>query len=77
MKRSEFITIIFIASVSMVLSFVLTQAIFGGSSNESVTVKSAEPIQTTIIQPDPDIFNSSVINPTYEVTITGSDSEGE
>lgn len=77
MKRSEIASIVFIAAVSILLAFFITQAIFGGSANESVKVKTIEPITATVLDPDPAIFNTSAINPTYEVTIVGTESEPE
>lgn len=77
MKRSELITVIFIATVSVVVSFFITQSIFGGAAGETARIKTAEPINATIVEPDESIFNSSAINPTYEVTIDGKNVEDE
>ena len=62
--------IILIASVSVLIAFFATRAIFGDSANESVTVKTIERMETDITPPDEAIFNANAINPAVEVQIT-------
>lgn len=61
--------IILIASVTMLIAFFATRAIFGGAANEPVTVKTVEPISADIVEPDPSIFNAEAINPAVEVQV--------
>ncbi len=74
MKKSDIFTIILIASVSVLISFFITSSIFEGIAKEESTVRSIEKIDSVIEEPDPEVFNSSSINPTVEVHI-GSESE--
>jgi len=64
--------IVLIASVSMLVAYFVASSIFGGLSGQSVKVKTIAPISSSIVQPDPDIFNSSAINPSVQVQIDGT-----
>jgi len=72
MKKTDIAMIIFIASLSMVIAYFVANAIFGGASSESATVKTIAPIDSAIVEPSADIFNSTAINPAVEVQINGS-----
>jgi hypothetical protein len=74
MKKSDIAMIVLIASVSILVSFFATQALFGGAANESVKVKTVERIDAVIVEPDTAIFNDDAINPTVEVQV-GSGSQ--
>lgn len=69
MKKSDLTMVILIASITVIISFIATRAIFGGAEAEQVKVKTVDKINATIQEPDPSIFNSGAINPTYEVTV--------
>ncbi len=71
MKRSDIAMIILIASISVLVAYFVAKAVIGDTQNESVKVKTAEPISTEIEKPDPAVFNSHAINPTVEVIIGG------
>ena len=62
--------IVLIASVSVLIAFFVTRAIFGGSANEPVEVKTIERIDPTLSEVSPEIFNENAINPAVEVQIT-------
>ena len=61
--------IILIASISVLVSYFVAKAIIGDVQNESVQVKTTETITTSVVQPDPSVFNADAINPTVEVII--------
>lgn len=69
MKRSEIAAIIAIASLSIVIAYIVSNAIIGKPDSKSVKVKTATPISATIDEPDSTIFNKDAINPTVEVVI--------
>ncbi len=69
MKKTDIAMIVLIASVSILVSFFATRAIFGGAANENVKVKTIEKINADIVQPDPAIFNKDAINPSVEVQV--------
>jgi hypothetical protein len=69
MKKSDIAMIILIASVSVLIAYFVAKAVIGDTKNKSVTVKTAEPITTDIVKPDPSVFNSNAINPTVQVII--------
>lgn len=69
MKKSDIAMIILIASLSMLVAYFVADAVLGDAVNEPVKVKTATPIDATIKEPDPAIFNKDAINPTVEVII--------
>ena len=71
MKKSDIAMIILIASVSMLVAYFVANSVLGDTQNQSVKVKTAEAITTTVDEPDPTVFNPNAINPTVEVIIGG------
>lgn len=63
--------IIFIASISVLFSYFIAKAVIGDVQNEAVTVKTVDPISSTVVEPDARIFNKDAMNPTVEVYIGG------
>ena len=72
MKKSDIAMIILIASVSMLVAYFVANSVLGDTQNQSVKVKTAEAITTTVDEPDPTVFNPNAINPTVEVIIGGN-----
>ncbi len=69
MKKTDIAMIILIATVSVVAAFFLTRTVFGGDPNEPVKIKTIEAINTSMVEPDPAVFNENAINPAIEVQI--------
>ncbi len=63
--------IILIASVSVLVAYFIAKAVLGDVQNQSVKVKTAEPITSQVAEPDKTVFNTNAINPTVEVIIGG------
>lgn len=74
MKRTDIAMIIFIASISMLVSYFVATTVLGDTQNEAVTVKTVDAITDQVDAPDERIFNKDAVNPTVEVYIG---SEGE
>lgn len=74
MKRTDVAMIIFIASISVLLSYFVAKTVLGSARNEAVTVKTVDAISEQVNTPDERIFNKDAVNPTVEVFIGG---EGE
>lgn len=74
MKRTDIAMIIFIASISMLLSYFVAKTVLGDIQNEAVTVKTVDAITKDVDEPDTRVFNQDAVNPTVEVFIG---SEGE
>jgi len=72
MKKTDIAMIILIAATSVLIAFFVTKSLIGGSSTETIKVKSVESISAAVEDPDPAIFNSDAINPAVEVQITPS-----
>lgn len=74
MKKSEIAMIILIAAGSIIVAYFVAHAIFGGAANQATSVPTIQAINVTFATPDPTVFNSNAINPTVNVTLSGSDS---
>lgn len=77
MKRTDVAMIIFIASISVLLSYFVAKTLIGDVQNEAVTVKTVDAISETVAEPDTRIFNKSAVNPTVEVYIGGQGEQSE
>lgn len=64
--------IIFIASISVIGAYFVASSVFGNISRDAAKVKVIDSIDSTIVQPRPDIFNANAINPAVQVQITGT-----
>lgn len=73
MKKSDIVTVVLIASMSVIVAFFATNAIFENVASEEVTVKTIERIESSVVEPDERIFNEDSINPTVEVRIDSGD----
>lgn len=76
MKKSDMLTIAVIALISVMVAYFVAGTLIGQPSQDTVTIKEANPIKSTVTDPDPDIFNKNAINPTVEVQI-GENKESE
>ena len=78
MKSTDIAMIILIASISVGLAFAAVSAIPGlKDSGDPVKVKTIEEYSSSLEDPDPSIFSEAAINPTVDVTIGGSQAEGQ
>ena len=68
MKQSDVISIVAIAVVGFVISYLIV-GMFMKPDEAKVTVKKVNPIDITVKMPDSDLFNINAINPTVEVYI--------
>lgn len=69
MKKTDIAMIILIASLSVIVSFFVTNSLLGEANSEDVTVKTVDVITSDIVEPDPAIFNENAINPSVEVQV--------
>lgn len=69
MKKSDLAMIILIASISVLVSYFVAKTVIGDVKNDTVKVKTADPIRSEVVTPDETVFNKDAINPTIEVTI--------
>jgi hypothetical protein len=63
MKQKDIALIIIIAAISGMLSFGISQLVFGGASAGSQSVAVVDKITTEFQTPDPKFFNAQSINP--------------
>ncbi len=71
MKKSDIAMFVLIASISILVAYFVAKGVLGDVQNQSVKVKTTEPISANVEEPDKTIFNTSAINPTVEVIIGG------
>lgn len=70
MKKSEIAMIILIASVSVMIAFLIANSLpFLKLSDEGVDVPTATEFSVEVTDPDPEIFNDKAINPTIKTVI--------
>ena len=70
--------IIFIASVSVMVSYFVVSSIPAlKDSNKPVQVKTIEKYSADIPEPDPTVFSKDAINPTVQVTIGESEQDSD
>lgn len=74
MKKTDIAMIVLIASISVLVAFFGTRALFGEALLAEEKVKTIDVIDATIVEPDTAIFNEDAINPAVEVQV-GSGSE--
>ncbi len=69
MKRSDIALLILIASITLVISFLVVKALFGEPSAQQTSVEKVEPISATLDKPPTTVFNEEAINPTVVIQI--------
>ncbi|HSE29010.1 MAG TPA: hypothetical protein VLA77_00290 [Candidatus Saccharimonadales bacterium] len=69
MKKNDIAILILIASITLVISYLLVKGLFGSPDDQETKVESVEPISASIVEPSPRIFNSNAINPTVVIQI--------
>lgn len=69
MKKNDIALIIFIASISMVVTYFIAKAIIGTPNSKQVSAEVVEPIKPDLVQPSNKIFNRDAINPTVVIQI--------
>lgn len=70
MKQSDIFTLILIASIGTLAAFFVCQTLLGDPSTASVKFKTVNrTLSSSLVQPDPEVFNSTSINPTIEVYV--------
>ena len=69
MKKTDIAMIALIAIASVMIAFFITRSLVGTAATQPQKAKTIEAIQSTVVEPDPAIFNSDAINPAVEVQI--------
>jgi len=72
MKQKDVALIIIIAAISGMLSFGVSQLLFGGSSSKQ-SVAVVDKITTEFTTPDPKFFNTQSINPAKSIEVGSGD----
>lgn len=69
MKKNDLALLILIASIALVISFLLVKTIFGEAQADQTKVEKVEPISATLAKPPASVFNNDAINPTVVIQI--------
>lgn len=78
MKRSDIAMIVFIASISVLVAFVVASSIpVLQTSPKGEKVDTISSISSQVTVPDPKVFNSASINPTVETVIGSHPAPGQ
>lgn len=73
MKKSDIAMVIFIASISVFVSFFVAKSFFGGVYEGTSKVMTVDAISSSIEEPSIEIFNKEAINPSVQIKINGTD----
>lgn len=72
MKQSDIWSLVLIAGIGTLVAFFVCKAILGDPDEATVSFKKLRGVvSSTVVSPDPEVFNSTAINPTVEVYISG------
>ncbi|MDB5179919.1 MAG: hypothetical protein JWN12_551 [Candidatus Saccharibacteria bacterium] len=66
--------IVLIVAVSAGIAYFVANSLFGGKTENGVTVKTIDPITSVIQPPDAKIFNKDAINPSVGVNVNATNS---
>lgn len=69
MKRSDMALLVLIASITLVISFLLVKALFGEPEAAQTSVEKVDPISANLDKPPTSVFNEDAINPTVVIQI--------
>ena len=70
MKQSDIFTLILVAGIGTLASFFVCSALLGDPDEASTEfTRLSQVISADLTEPDPEIFNSTAINPTIEVYV--------
>ena len=69
MKNTDIAMVIFIAGISVVVSYLLGNAFLGDPNENVVNIDFMTPISDTVELPDAESFNSESKNPTVEILV--------
>lgn len=70
MKQSDIFSLILVASVGTLVAFFACRAIMGDPNQAQTSFMTVNKvISANLAQPDPEVFNSTAINPTIEVYV--------
>jgi hypothetical protein cdiviTM7_02684 len=69
MKQSDIFSIIIIATVGTLATYLGINSLLGDPNLRSEKIKTIEPISAELKEPDSELFNPDAINPTVEVYI--------
>jgi hypothetical protein len=73
MKQKDILTLVVVAIVAAVLSFVLSSMFFSSPKNRSQKVETIDPISSDFTNPSKKYFNANSIDPAKLVEIKPSD----
>lgn len=69
MKRNEVALILVIVGLVVLVTYSAANALFGQAALQPTNVKKADLIGTSVVTPDPAVFNKDAINPAVTITI--------
>ena len=75
MKRKDWLPIIAVVAVTAILSFVLSNVVFGGKKATRLKVEVVTPITADFPLPNEKYFNRNSLNPTQLIQIGGDNNQ--
>lgn len=75
MKKSDIAILVLIIGVSLLIAFLVGNALLGGHVAQPVKVETADPISADVVQPDKTVFNENALNPSVQIQIGQSSNQ--
>jgi hypothetical protein len=69
MKQKDIVTIVAVAIVSAIFSYIVAGLIFGGEESENLTAPIVQPISSDFPELDDRYYNAESLNPTKTINI--------
>lgn len=71
MKQKDIALIIIVVFISAVISYFVSNALFGSPGSKETQVEVVQPIASDFVKPDPRYFNKDSLDPTQLIQIGG------
>ena len=69
MKKSDIISVVLVAMIGTFAAAFIVNLIMGNPDDAKASFKDIEVVDSSLSDPDPEVFNSDAINPTIEVYV--------
>jgi len=70
MKKTDIAAIILIASIGLLVSYLIGNKFLGAKVQNGQEVKTIQVISADKLTPDSHVFSSDAVNPTVQITVT-------
>ena len=69
MKQSDIFTILIVATIGTIVAAVMCNMLLGDPNEKTVTFTTVSVVESSLAEPDPEVFNPDAVNPTVEIYV--------